>query len=106
MTVLSYPCGTEYIGDVVDGLPCGQGQLHLPSGVVCTGAFQNGEAHGLAVQVMPNGDMYVGQFKGGRRYGQGKFVFAAIDLEVRGQWVDGVFLRNAGSKLGPVLTRK
>lgn len=96
MTVLTYPCGTEYTGDVVDGLPCGQGQLCMPSGVVCTGAFRDGEAHGMAVQVMPNGDMYVGQFKGGRRYGQGKFVFAAIDLEVRGDWVDGVYLPERG----------
>ena len=91
-SVLEYPCGTEYRGDVVDGMPCGVGQLCLPTGVVCTGDFRDGEAHGTCVQVMPTGDMYVGEFRGGRRYGSGKFVFAASGLEVSGTWVDGVYL--------------
>lgn len=60
--VLTYPCGTEYRGDVVDGLPNGVGQLCLPCGVVGTGHFVDGEAHGFAMQRMPNGDVYVGQF--------------------------------------------
>lgn len=91
---LCYPCGTNYQGDVKDGVPCGAGQLCLPTGVVCTGQFKDGEANGTCVQVMPTGDMYVGAFRGGRRYGKGKFVFAASGLEVLGTWVDGVYLRS------------
>ena len=63
----------------------------MPTGVVCTGDFVDGEAHGTCVQVMPTGDMYVGAFRGGRRYGAGKFVFAASGLEVSGTWIDGVY---------------
>lgn len=91
-TVLRYSCGTEYRGEVAEGVPCGAGELCLPTGVVCTGEFSDGAANGTCVQVMPNGDMFVGLFRGGRRYGSGKFVFAASGQQICGTWVDGVFL--------------
>ena len=94
MTTLTYPCGTFYVGEVDDdGLPCGEGQLCLPSGVVCSGEFRDGEAHDIAVQRMPNGDVYVGEFKRGRRYGAGTFCFAG-GLKVTGYWADGVYMLN------------
>ena len=92
MPALHYPCGTHYTGDVdEDGLPCGHGQLCLPTGVICTGNFVNGEAHGIAVQRMPSGDLYVGEFRRGRRYGQGAYTFAS-GLQVQGEWADGVYI--------------
>lgn len=95
-TELSYPCGTHYVGDVdADGLPCGVGQLCLPCGVVGTGEFRDGEAHGLVVQRMPSGDVFVGEFRRGRRYGAGAYTFAS-GLQVRGQWADGVYMLRSG----------
>ena len=92
MAVLEYPCGTHYVGDVdEEGLPCGVGQLCLPTGVICTGEFRDGEAHGRAVQRMPEGHVYVGEFRRGRRYGHGVFTFAN-GRRVQGQWADGVFM--------------
>ena len=94
MSVLTYPCGTEYRGELVNGIPQGRGYLCLPTGVVCQGMFCDGEAHGLASQVMPNGDVYTGGFARGRRDGRGTYAFAK-GMTVRGTWVDGVFLRTA-----------
>lgn len=95
MAVLEYSCGTHYVGAVGDdGLPCGVGQLCMPSGVVCTGEFLDGALHGDAVQRMPSGDVFVGQFRRGRRYGTGTFTFAN-GKRVHGQWADGVYMRTS-----------
>ena len=90
--VCKYPCGTEYTGEVVNGVPHGVGYLFTTSGVVCRGQFHNGEAHGMASQLMPNGDIFTGEFQCGRRYGDGVYQFAA-GVTVHGTWADGVFLR-------------
>lgn len=92
MASLTYPCGTSYVGDVdANNMPCGEGQLCLPNGIVCSGEFVDGEAHGVAVQRMPNGDVYVGEFRRGRRYGAGSYTFAC-GLQITGQWADGVYV--------------
>ncbi len=87
---LTYPDGTTYQGALVDGQPQGDGQLCTAAGVVCSGQFVAGAAHGMAVQRMPNGEVFVGGFRGGRRDGAGTFTFLSGE-QVKGVWVDGVF---------------
>jgi hypothetical protein len=87
---LTYPDGTTYQGALVDGQPQGEGQLCTAAGVVCSGQFVAGAAHGMAVQRMPNGEVFVGGFRGGRRDGAGTFTFLSGE-QMKGVWVDGVF---------------
>lgn len=87
---MQFSDGTHYAGEVDEHHnPSGVGQLCMPTGVVCTGEFKDGEAHGRAVQRSPDGSCYVGEFKRGRRYGSGDIKLANGN-EFSGVWADGV----------------
>ena len=87
---MEYSDGTHYVGEVNEHeIPNGVGQLCMPTGVVCTGDFVDGEAHGRALQRAPDGSCYMGEFKRGRRYGSGD-IRLANGNKFSGVWADGV----------------
>jgi hypothetical protein len=68
--------GGTYIGEVVDGLPHGQGTWTYPNGNKYVGEYKNGKKNGKGTYTWPDGHKYVGEFKDGKRHGQGTYTWA------------------------------
>ncbi len=60
-----------YTGEVVDGVPSGQGEYRWESGIVDKGIFSRGMLHGKGVRDWPDGERHEGQFAMDECSGQG-----------------------------------
>lgn len=85
----------EYVGELKDGLPHGQGTYISKNGDKYVGEHKDGKRHGQGTYTFgdgPNkGDKYVGEYKNGLRHGQGIFTFE--DGKVfKGTWKDNEFV--------------
>ena len=69
------PDGSQYRGEVVDGLLQGQGRLDYPDGSWFEGSFKDGRMHGAGTWHGGNGEHYVGTFENGNFHGQGKLLY-------------------------------
>jgi hypothetical protein len=69
--------GHRYRGEIRSGRFCGAGALFMADGTRCSGTFAHGFQHGYGVQIYPNGARYVGQLVGGQRHGRGVYEFAS-----------------------------
>jgi hypothetical protein len=69
------PDGSQYRGEVVDGLLQGQGRLDYPDGSRFEGSFKDGRMHGAGSWHGANGEQYVGEFRNGNFHGQGKLLY-------------------------------
>ncbi len=85
--VWHYPNGDEYIGDVKDRYPHGDGQLHKLGGDTYIGQFQYGMFDGYGEYHYHNGDIYRGQWLNGKRHGQGTLSYSNGNV-YEGQWVE------------------
>lgn len=68
------PDGSQYHGDVVNGLFEGVGVQTFPDGTVYEGEFHQGIWHGEGTLTNPDDWVYIGRFAGGMFSGQGKLV--------------------------------
>ena len=66
----NFPNGQKYFGEFKDGLPNGQGMKTFPDGKKYMGEFKDGLKNGQGTYTFPNGEKYVGEFKDGKRNGQ------------------------------------
>ncbi len=63
--------GGTYVGEVIDGVPNGQGEHRCCGGIVNSGNFVKGLLHGQGARLRPSGDRYEGNFVNGHCNGQG-----------------------------------
>lgn len=103
--------GSVYVGEVVDGVPNGEGTLTDLMGSVWTGTFVDGKLNGYGTYlgydlveyegffkdglfegyghwIGSNGDEYSGMFSGGKQNGVGRMDYTT-ECDYEGGWVDG-----------------
>jgi len=66
---------TEYTGEVVEGLPHGQGSSKYEDGRAYSGGFVRGKQQGEGHMVFPDGADYTGTWEQDRRHGQGRMKY-------------------------------
>jgi len=86
----NYPNRQKYFGEFKDGLPNGQGMKTFPDGKKYFGEWKDGKQHGQGTYTWTNGDKYVGEYKEGEFNGQGIFTSFDGDRYV-GEFKDGNF---------------
>jgi len=70
--VITFPDGTAYKGQAVNGVPEGRGVITFANGNVYNGQIHNGQMHGKGKLSYADGtSCYEGDFKDGQRHGQG-----------------------------------
>ena len=70
--VITFPDGTAYRGQAVNGVPEGRGVITFANGNVYNGQVHNGQMHGRGTLSYADGaSSYEGDFKDGQRHGQG-----------------------------------
>ena len=95
----------KYIGQVINGLPEGNGVMYLDCGNKYKGEFKNGKYDGNGIYYFnedpDKGDLYEGEFKNGKRNGKGIYYFNNGD-KYEGDWKNdkregkGIFYCNNG----------
>ena len=92
--IIAYDNGDNYVGQIKDRLPDGQGTIASKDGDMYTGSFQNGIPHGWGSYIWADGCIYSGYWKNGMRHGQG--VFYEDGEEIYGEWENGRLVRTEG----------
>ena len=69
--VFTYPDGRKYVGQWIDGEINGQGTYLSPLRWKYVGEFKEGKYHGKGIYFYPDGEKYVGDFKDGVQDGLG-----------------------------------
>lgn len=87
--------GGLYRGNLVKGVPHGQGSLKMPDGTTYDGEWSRGRPHGRGKVNYAGGGIYTGQFAGGRRHGYGQYT-RSDGQTLEGWWKDGHFQGQAG----------
>ena len=64
-----------YEGELLKGIPNGQGKFVAYIGFVCSGEYKDGELNGFGEEKRMDGKKYVGMFKNGKYDGKGKFIW-------------------------------
>jgi hypothetical protein len=80
----------KYEGEIVDGVPNGEGTENFPNGQKYFGEFKDGLPNGQGIKTFPNGWKYVGESKDGKRHGQGTFTWSD-GRKYEGEWNGGLF---------------
>jgi len=78
----------KYEGEIVNGVPNGQGTMTCCDGIKYVGGYKDGEKNGQGTETFPNGNKFVGEFKDGKKHGQGTFTWAD-GKKYEGEWKDG-----------------
>jgi len=80
----------KFEGEIVDGVPNGEGTENYPNGQKYVGEFKDGLPNGQVTYTSPNGEKYMGEFKDGKRHGQGTYTFPDGRKYV-GEWKNGEY---------------
>ena len=73
--VVTFPGGSRYEGDVLDGQPHGLGRVKFPDGSSYEGEFDSGRMHGQGTGTFPDGQRYVGEWKNDLPHGSGRRIW-------------------------------
>ncbi len=85
-TIIEFPGGSKYIGELKNGMAHGYGTMYFADGRRLTGTFEKGKPHGKNMTLtFPDGRKYTGDYSGGKRHGYGKMVFPD-GKEYEGEW--------------------
>lgn len=76
-----------YEGDLVVGVPNGEGTYYWDSGAVYQGDWVNGKREGTGTMTYDDGTVYKGKWKNDQRNGKGKITFTNGNV-YDGQWKD------------------
>ena len=63
----------KYEGEILTGVPGGQGTITFPSGSKYVGEFRDGKRTGQGTMTYSDGGKYEGKWKEGEQHGQGTF---------------------------------
>ena len=79
----------KFEGEIVDGVPNGEGTENFPNGQKYFGEFKDGLPNGQGMKTFPDGKKYMGEFKDGLKNGQGTFTYLDGEKYV-GEFKDGL----------------
>ncbi len=79
----------KYEGDIVNGVPNGQGKMTLHNGEKYVGEYKDGVKNGQGTHTFPDGQKYVGEFKDGKGHGQGTTSYTSGNKHV-GEYRNGL----------------
>jgi len=82
----NFPNGQKYFGEFKDGLPNGQGMETFPDGKKFVGEFKDGNYSGQGTETLPDGSRYVGEFKDGYLWNGTSYY---KNGNIIGKWVNG-----------------
>jgi hypothetical protein len=86
----SYPVvACSYAGDVLDGIPHGQGKSQS-SLETYVGGWSKGKRHGKGTSTLIDGTVYSGEWRNGKHNGFGVCEYAKTRDRYEGKWVGGV----------------
>ena len=80
----------EYSGDILDGLPHGNGAYVYKTGEKYIGEFKNGKRFGFGKCTYKNGEEFDGVWKENKKNGQGTYKFSNGDF-YKGEFKDDMF---------------
>jgi len=72
----------DYEGDLLAGVPNGQGRTNLDNGDYYSGGYLHGKKNGPGVYKWRNGDVYEGDHLDGQEHGKGLYKYADGDIYV------------------------
>ena len=75
----------RYLGEIVTGVPNGQGTYTFPDGKKYVGKWKDGKYNGEGIFTRPSGTKYVGEFKDGGKNGQG-ILTSPYGFKFEGEW--------------------
>jgi len=75
----------RYLGEIVTGVPNGQGTYTFPDGKKYVGKWKDGKYNGEGIFTRPSGTKYVGEFKDGEKNGQG-ILTSPYGFKFEGEW--------------------
>ena len=81
--------GNYYEGDLLNGIPNGQGTMTYTNGDVYTGEWKDGLKSGQGTITYASGTVYEGEWKDDKRNGQGTYTWASGNIYV-GEFKDNV----------------
>ena len=84
--VRKYVEGNETVSEE---MPHGQGTLSWPDGSYYQGDFVNGLAEGVGIKVMANDDIYQGDFRDDKFNGNGQYHDVKQKMKYIGSWYNG-----------------
>jgi hypothetical protein len=101
----NFPNGQKYFGEFKDGLPNGQGMKTFPNGGKYQGEFKDGKYNGEGTENFPNGQKYFGEFKDGLPNGQGTLTWSdgrkyVGELKDGKQWKGTITYPNGNKYVG------
>ena len=83
--IITYPDGSQYIGQVINGKPTGNGRIQWANGDAYEGQWRNEQPHGSGSKTFFDGSVYKGEFVAGKQQGQGKLTYPDGTIYV-GEW--------------------
>jgi hypothetical protein len=101
--VITFPDGTAYQGQAVNGVPEGRGVITFANGNVYDGQIHNGQPHGKGKLAYADGaSFYEGYFKDGLRHGKGVLTRPFSHMETKTVVIyTGTFVNDKGE--GPAV---
>ena len=92
-----------YLGECIEEMPNGKGEVSYLNGDRLQGEFKNGVVDGAATYRSAGGNIYEGGFHEGKRHGKGVYTWAQGST-YNGEWIDderhgsGVFTWSNGNR--------
>lgn len=75
-SVVTYPNGDVYEGQLRDGLRWGRGRMIYAGGDVYVGMWKDDLRDGVGTTTYAGGDVYQGEYRADKRHGRGKYIFS------------------------------
>ncbi len=79
--------GGVFTGQLLNGIPSGEGTWEHPDGSSYEGQWQDGSAHGYGTMIWPSGDKYEGEWQKDELHGEGTYI-SADGTRYEGSWVN------------------
>ena len=70
----------KYEGEIVNGVPNGQGTMTCCDGIKYVGGYKDGKKNGQGTGTWFDGSEYVGEYKNGYEHGQGTLTIPDLSL--------------------------
>jgi hypothetical protein len=86
---LDFDNGDRYAGQMLKGLPHGQGAYLFANGERYLGDFRKGAYNGQGLFAFSDGSRYLGQWKNGLFHGSGILYGQSGKVKEEGEWVEG-----------------
>ncbi len=87
---LDFENGDRYAGQMLKGLPHGQGAYLFVNGERYLGDFRKGTYNGQGLFAFSDGSRYLGQWKNGLFHGGGILYGRSGEVKEEGEWVEGL----------------